>query len=173
MPLSELKLFHANPRQGDVGAIIQSLEAHGQYRALVVNTRTNEVLAGNHTLLALRQMGASDALCHFVDVDDDEATRIMLVDNRANDLASYDDAGLLELLKSLPGLDGTGFDGDAMDELAANLAAISADAPSLDATEQEIPETYEVIIQCSDEATQASLLERLAAEGYTCRALLS
>lgn len=121
VPLDQLHSFPANPRQGDVGAIVESLRAHGQYRALVVNKRTGQVLAGNHTLAALRETGAAEALIHYVDVDEDEAKRIVLVDNRSNDLAAYDDAALLELLRSLPDLSGTGYSGDDLDEILALL----------------------------------------------------
>ena len=45
------------------------------------------------------------------------AARIALVDNRANDLAGYDDSVLLELLESMPDLAGTGFDDAFLAEL--------------------------------------------------------
>lgn len=41
VPIEGLKPYHRNPRQGDIGAIIQSLEHHGQYRPIVVNSRTH------------------------------------------------------------------------------------------------------------------------------------
>lgn len=106
--LTALKPYPKNPRRGDVDEIAQSLRDHGQYRALVVN-KDGTVLAGNHTFLALQQIEAKDALCHFVDVDKDEAKRINLVDNRTGDLAGYDEQLLVEQLKSLPSLDGTGY----------------------------------------------------------------
>lgn len=136
VPVASLKPYGRNPRQGDVGAIVKSLERHGQYRPIVVNARTSEVLAGNHTLMAARQLGWQEIAATFVDVDDDTAARIVLVDNRSNDLAAYDDHALVELLQSLPDLDGTGFDGDALDELLAGFA-LSADAstPSPDPLE--------------------------------------
>ena len=126
VPIDSLKPYGRNPRQGDVGAIIASLERHGQYRPIVVNTRTSEVLAGNHTLQAARALGWTEIAATFVDVDEDTAARIVLIDNRSNDLAAYDDHALVELLQSLPDLDGTGFDGDALDELLADLAGSDA-----------------------------------------------
>jgi hypothetical protein len=52
VPIDGLVPYVRNPRQGDVGAIVTSLERHGQYRPIVVNVgrltgRPNEVLAGN------------------------------------------------------------------------------------------------------------------------------
>ncbi len=114
-----------NARQGDVGAIIESLESHGQYRPLVVQRSTGFVLAGNHTYRALMQMGAEQVAVTFLDVDDDEALRIMLVDNRSAELAVYDDSALVELLRGLTetplDLTGTGFSRDDLDDLVYSL----------------------------------------------------
>lgn len=126
VPVDGLKPYHRNPRQGDIGAIVSSLEHHGQYRPIVVNARTQEVLAGNHTLAAARELGWTEIAATFVDVDDDQAARIVLVDNRANDLAHYDGETLTDILKELATeteyrLEGTGFTGDDLDDLLAEL----------------------------------------------------
>ena len=49
VPIEELKTYPSNPNQGDVGAIIESIKQFGQFRSIVVNKRTMEILAGNHT----------------------------------------------------------------------------------------------------------------------------
>ena len=117
-----------NVRQGDIGAICESLKAHGQYRAIVAQRTTGHILAGNHTWKAAKQLGWKHITTHFIDCDDDAAMRILLADNRANDLASYDDAALAEVLKELNStelsLDGTLFDGDDLDELIVKLEGI-------------------------------------------------
>lgn len=109
VPIDGLKHYGKNPRRGDVGKIADSLVANGQYKPIVVRSGANEVLAGNHTLKAAKKLGWDEIAATFVDVDDDEAARIVLVDNRTNDLATYDEAELVGLLQSLPTLDGTGF----------------------------------------------------------------
>ena len=111
-----------NPRRGDLGAIKHSLECHGQYRPLVANRPTMEVLAGNHTLLAARELGWSEIAVAFVDVTPERARRILLVDNRTSDLAGYDDEALADLLGELPDLVGTGYDDAALSELLDGLA---------------------------------------------------
>ena len=121
-----------NVRQGDIGAISESLKAHGQYRPIVVDRRTNKILAGNHTWKAAKALGWKQISVGFVETkDDDEALRILLADNKANDLASYDDYGLVELLKSLSdtdlGLSGTLFTDNELNDLY-NLV----NSPSLD-----------------------------------------
>lgn len=118
VPVDNLVPYSKNPRRGDVGAIKSSLEFHGQYKPIVVRSGTFEVLAGNHTLQAAKDLGWGDIAATFVDVSDDEAARIVLVDNRSNDVAGYDDAALQELLAELPDLAGTGFSEDDLDGMA-------------------------------------------------------
>lgn len=125
VPLTELRTHPKNIRQGDIGAICQSLEAHGQYRPIVVQRSTGHILAGNHTYQAARSLGWSHVAATYVECDDEQALRILLVDNRANDLATYDDSALSELLKELAatdiGLTGTLYDGDALDTLINDI----------------------------------------------------
>lgn len=123
VPIDGLQHYGKNARKGDVGVIMDSLETHGQYRPVVVRAGTNEILAGNHTVKAARELGWKQVAATFVDVDDDEAARIVLVDNRANDLGGYDESALVELLQSLDGdLAGTGFIDDDVDELLGALS---------------------------------------------------
>src|SRR5262249_21972971 len=56
VPIDSVRGYARNPRRGDLAAIKRSLEVNGQYRPIVVNRRTGEVLAGNHTWLAAREL---------------------------------------------------------------------------------------------------------------------
>lgn len=122
--VDELSLYHRNPRRGEVSAIVDSLSVNGQYRPVVVNigSRTGrplEVLAGNHTVLAARELGWPTVKAVTVDVDDLAAARIVVADNRTAALGSYDSDQLLALLNQLPDLAGTGYDVDALTQAAA------------------------------------------------------
>lgn len=124
-----------NPRQGDVGAIIESIKHNGWYGAIIAQRRTGHVLAGNHRLQAARHLGIDRVPVIWLDVSDDQAVRILLADNRTNDLASYDDTSLAQLLVEIQeatgGLAGTGYDGDDLDDLLASLELpdLAAGAP--------------------------------------------
>lgn len=124
-PVAALRPHPRNPRQGDVGAIHESIAANGFYGSVVAQRSTGFVLAGNHRLHAAIQAGAPQLPVTWVDVDDATALRIMLADNRTNDVAGYDTAALAELLKEITAdagtLEGTGYDGDALDDLLAGL----------------------------------------------------
>jgi DNA modification methylase len=115
VPTDDLRPYHRNARRRAATALRESLTTHGQYRPLVVNRgthtgRPNEILAGNGTWAEIRELGWPVVAVTWVDVDDDTAARIVLVDNRTNDLAGYDDVALLDLLQSLADdLTGTGW----------------------------------------------------------------
>lgn len=172
-PLDELAPFHKNPRRGDVDLIAQSLEANGQYRPLVVNKgtktkRPNEILAGNHTYAALRQLGRTTGAVSFVDVDDQQAARIVVVDNRASDKAKNDDDVLKDLLADLDDLAGSGY----TDEEFAKLVGLDVDGDDPDTSPQLPDAEYAVIVNCRDEEHQAELLAAFEEEGLDCRPLM-
>jgi len=111
-----------NPRNGDTDAIGDSIRHNGLYRPLYVQRSTGHVLAGNHTYQAALELGATLLPVLWLDVDDDEATRILLTDNRTADIGQYDDALLLDVLRDIAthdaGLLGTGYTPDDLDHLA-------------------------------------------------------
>ncbi|MFE2524780.1 ParB N-terminal domain-containing protein [Streptomyces sp. NPDC059382] len=122
VPVADLAPYHRNPRAGDLEAITESLVTHGQYKQIVVNKgsltgRPNEILAGNHTAKAARQLGWDEIAVTRLDVDEDTAAKIVIVDNRTSDLAGYDTELLADILTDLPDLEGTGYDRAQLDEL--------------------------------------------------------
>jgi ParB-like chromosome segregation protein Spo0J len=119
VPLSELRRFPGNPREGDIGAISESLRILGQYRPIVVNSRTNQILKGNHTAAAASALGWTEVAVVWVDVDDDAAAKIVIADNRTADKATYDNDLLVSTIAKLDSLEGSGFDDE--DYLALQL----------------------------------------------------
>ncbi len=114
--VTEVSNHPYNPREGDIGAIIESLSTMGQYRPIVVNKRTKHVVSGNHTLLAAVQLGWEKIAVHWIDVDDEEEIKILIVDNRTSDLATYDSGELNKLLTSTT-VKGTGFSAEDVSEI--------------------------------------------------------
>lgn len=143
-----------NPRNGDTDAITESIVRHGLYAGIVAQTGTGRVIVGNHRYAALLGLGADRCPITWTDVNDDLALRIMLGDNKIGDLARNDEAQLLQLVRDLDGLEGTGFtqrdierlinrveqplellqgltDGDRLVDDEAALARATADNPDL------------------------------------------
>lgn len=146
VPIGQLNHYSRNPRKGDVQAIKESLKAHGLYKPLLVNSgaQTGEqwaVLAGNHTLAAMRELNEeakkqgcpepySSVPVYIIDVDAEEAARIVLVDNRISDQATYNDEQLLNLLEWLPELDGTGYSLPDLDSLRSLIDELEPEEQS-------------------------------------------
>ena len=95
--ISTLSLLPGNPRKGDVQAVRRSYERFGQ-RKPIVALRDGTVIAGNHQLLAARELGWDEIAVVFVDDDEQTAKAFALADNRTADLGSYDDDALADLL---------------------------------------------------------------------------
>ncbi len=121
VPLHDLNPYPGNPRHGNIAAIKESLERNGQYRPIVARRATDEVLAGNHTLRAAQELSWTSISVTYIDCDAEQAKRIVLADNRTNDLAGYDPQALADLLTELPDLAGTGYDQAALDSLLDEL----------------------------------------------------
>lgn len=113
----DLKPFPGNARRGVVDEVVKSLRTHGQYRPIVVQRSTNQVIAGNHTLQAAIKLGWAAIDVTYLDVDDEQALKINLVDNRTSDLGEYDYDALLAQLNELPDLEGTGYPTDLLEQI--------------------------------------------------------
>lgn len=111
-PIDQLVEHPDNPRRGDEEAIDASMAAHGFYGAVLVQSSTRRIIAGNHRTRVARRRGESTVPVLLLDVDDDQARRLLLVDNRTADDATYNNAELTRLLAELSVTDlaGTGYD---------------------------------------------------------------
>ena len=116
-----LKEYPGNPRKGDIDKIAESLIANGQYKPIVVQKSTNYVLVGNHTLKAIKKLDWDFVDAVVLDIDNEAAKRIVLADNRTSDTSTYDYNLLGDMLKSMPTLQGTGYDAAALDQLINNV----------------------------------------------------
>jgi hypothetical protein len=123
--IDDVKPHPRNVREGDIGAISESLKANGQYKPIVYQPSTGHILAGNHTWKAAKALGWKTIGATAFDCTDEQALRILIADNRASDLATYNDKELFDVLQeladSVEGLQGTLYDGDELDDLAYRL----------------------------------------------------
>lgn len=163
VPVELLACHPANPRQGDVGAVAESIKAHGFYGALVVQRSSGYILAGNHRFRAAVQLGLRELPVLYVDVDDEQAKRIMLADNRTSDMGVYDDAALHELLQELvasdDGLMGTGYSDDDLQKL-------------LDEANKPLNlESFRVSVTCETAEQQREAMQALKAMGLEPKAV--
>jgi hypothetical protein len=120
-----------NANVGDVEAIKESISVNGYYAPLIVQSSTGYILAGNHRYAAAQALGFEKVPVIYLDVDDEEAKRIMVADNRTTRLGHDDDEALSALLTELGdsevGLLGTGFNHADLQSLQDKLEKFDAD----------------------------------------------
>jgi hypothetical protein len=118
--LDQLVLLPGNPRQGDVGAISQSLERFGQLKPIVVNDE-GVILAGNHTYLAAKALGWTHVAAVVGGLEGAEQSAFALADNRLSDLATYDNELLYEMASHVEtetgSMAGIGYDDSDLEDL--------------------------------------------------------
>jgi ParB-like chromosome segregation protein Spo0J len=124
-PIDSVLQHPDNYNNGDVEVVAESIEVNGMYRPIFVQKSSGYIIAGNHTWEACKILGAEQIPVVTLDVDDEEAVRIMIVDNRSAALARPDSGRLVRLLHRLQetdrGLAGSGHverDIDVLEALA-------------------------------------------------------
>lgn len=193
VPVEGLKLDPRNARQHDersISGIAASLREFGIRKPVVVRRDTGVVIAGNGSIQAAQLNGWTHYPVVYVDDDDRTATSFAIADNRTAELSTWDQEQLAALLQEVDTVD------DELrrvfDDLAAELpelteaAAASAESALTGAdggkksrasgespTPGALPDKFQIIITCNDEAHQTELLARFKEEGFTCRALIS
>lgn len=142
--LDSIKPHPKNVRQGNVGAIYESAALNGFWGAMIVQRSSGHVLAGSHRYQALKADGQRQGPVIYLDVDDDQAERIMLNDNRSVDDSTYDQVGLARLLAEIyersGTLMGTGYEADDLDNILTDLEQRARTAQEAPATPDPTPE---------------------------------
>lgn len=114
-PIDSITQHPQNYNNGDVEEIMALIERIGMYRPIVVNRETREIIAGNHTWMACKQLHADVIPVVWFDGDDRDELLAMIGDNGTAAKARPDEALLLDLLRDLEanteaGLYGVGYD---------------------------------------------------------------
>ena len=171
VPVGLLRRHPRNARQGDVGAVYESIEHNGFFGYVVVQKSTNYIIAGNHRYLAALQHNMREIPAVFVDVDDEAALRILLADNRTSDLASYDNNRLAEILAELENstegkLAGTGYDADDLEQLIEEIARKNDTSGDAEEKKKKGEDVLAIVLICENEAEQSNLEDKLKSMGF-------
>jgi hypothetical protein len=105
-----------------------------------------------------------------LDVDEQEADKILLTHDPLAGMAEVASDRLQALLGDVQ------TDNEAVRSLFDTLAQEVGGADQLlaetaDRPEVDIPESYQVVVECRDEQDQQAVFERMRTEGYRCRVL--
>ena len=169
-PVEALTPHPDNPRRGDVGAIQDSISAHGFYGAILAQQSSGRIIAGEHRWQAAQAEGLTKVPVVLIDCDDAEAVKIMLADNRTSDVGSYDAQALASLLADQPSLTGTGYTDK---DLAALLDETPAGFGDLNTDPIVIESEYQVLVECDGDAHHRKTIAALTEQGYRVRASLA
>lgn len=147
--ISRLLPHPKNSRLHEVQAIEESVKENGFYGVIVAQASTGYILAGHGRLAALKRSGETEVDVCWLDVDDDRALKILLADNRTNDLAAYNEDALKATLQGIlddgGSLYGTGFDESFLEEVAE---AAKDSETLLDQAIQLRPAREYVVVMC-------------------------
>ena len=105
-----------------------------------------------------------------LDVDEAEADKILLTHDPLAGMATVNDEELAALLRDVD------TECEAVRAMFESLSRELGKADELlaepaDRPEVPVPECYQVVVECADEADQEAVFERMRAEGYRCRVL--
>jgi ParB-like chromosome segregation protein Spo0J len=106
-----------------------------------------------------------------LDLDEREAAKLLALLDPLAAMAQADPDALAELLPDIE------TQNEALravlDRIAARVEVENepGDGPPREPPEVAVPEAYQVVVECRDEAQQRELYERLVAEGFSCRLL--
>jgi len=94
--IAQLKPWAKNPRQHgqDVDALIRSIEHFGWTNPILVQERTNRVIAGHGRLEAAKRAGLLNVPVIFLNMSMRDATAYTLADNKLAELSSWDNLAL-------------------------------------------------------------------------------
>jgi len=82
-------------------AIRESIKKFGQYSPLIVQKSTNKILVGNARFDVLQKLGYKEVECNVIDLSDEDAKTLAIVDNRTSDMAEWNYEMLVEQLREL------------------------------------------------------------------------
>jgi len=105
-----------------------------------------------------------------LDLDEKEAAKLLALHDPLAELAEADSDVLADLLEHVQ------TENEAVQAVLDQMLSSSAkpwegDSTEVARSEVQIPESFQVVIECKDEAEQRALYERFTAEGLACKLL--
>jgi ParB-like chromosome segregation protein Spo0J len=165
--VSALKAWDRNPRHNAdaIPKVEASIRRFG-FAAPIVARRDGTIIAGHTRWEAAKRLCLEVVPVRFLDLDDTEAMALALADNKLSEIAGWDADALRELSREVD-LTEIGWGELEVADLWGELPPVLGDAP-----EDDTVPRHAILVECRSEHEQAMWLERLAAEGVSCRAVM-
>ena len=162
LDIKELKPYEKNPKNHgdkDIDLIIKSIKRNGWSEPLLVCPETMEILSGNGRYIAAKKLGMEQVPVVYAPkgLTEKQKADLVIASNKLVEISGYNNN--LELLLEEFELNADDFGID-----------LSEDKPKMP-KEAEIPEGYEVVVECENELEQQQVFEDLTEKGYKCRIL--
>jgi len=154
---------HPEQQHNAMRAVLQEIRFAGA--ALGRETDQGVVLIDRH----LRQEDVPEDFevpVLILDVDENEANKILATYDPLSAMAGSNEQALNELIRDVA------VTNETIVELLASLASADCDASSNDAGVDVIPEQWGVFIAVDDEESQVALITEMQERGLSCRALM-
>lgn len=176
-PIDSIKPWDRNPMvhpEAQIVALVGEVKRDAWGAVIIAQLSSRRIIAGHCRLEAARRLGMDTVPVRFVDVDDHQADRMALADNKIPEMAEWDDEALTLILRDLSEAE-AGFSGIGWSSL--DLKKLLEEVPAPTEEEDTGPQLggtfFKLIVECADEHQQGELLQRLEAEGFTCKLLMS
>lgn len=160
-----LTLHPRNPNTGDIGAIAESINANGFAGAILAQQTTGHIVAGNHRYIAAQQLGMTEVPVIWLNITDNQALRLLVADNELTRKGTFHEDQLTMVLAELAShneLEGSGFDGDDLDDLLNKL--------NEDDTKPPTPPSYRIALTFPNAEERDQAMRDLQDAGYACKA---
>lgn len=164
--INGLKANPKNPRNiknDDFERLKRQITRLGQYKPIIIDTRTGYIIGGHMRWEALKNLGISNVLVSYITSQNDaEALEYALSDN---DRAGYYDEDLLaNLTGEIPDIQWDDFSIDtkeplSLDKIVENLS------------KDKEPSKFQVIVDCDTRDKQKEVYEKLFDMGYDVKTL--
>ena len=164
MRLSQIKPYKKNAKKHDekqIKNVMQSIKEFGVVQPIVVD-RTNTIIIGHCRYEAMKRLGYDELqedLVKTVDLSEEEAEKLRLLDNKLNE--SEWDMDLLA--EDVPQLDFSDF------EIDWGLSEEQEENTEKERKDVNYNESISVVIECANDEEAEETFTKLSEMGYLCK----
>ena len=159
-----------NPRnnQKAILKVAKSIRRFGFGEPILAREENREIIAGHTRYRAAKALGLKRVPVRFMPLDEDEAHKLAIADNKLGEIAEWDDEKLEDMVleMSIQEAQLLGFE-------MKELAAFGDEDEQKDTQSKLTGLVYKLVVTCADEGAQADLMNRLELEGFEVSPLIS
>ena len=172
--ISDLKPNPKNPNthpKRQIELLAKIMKTQGWRAPITVSTRSGFIVRGHGRLAAAMMLKLTEVPVDHQDYKtDDEERADLLADNQIAELADMNQNLLVDMLRDFAPTFDIELTGFFTDDVHKMLDAASD--REQDAEQDDIPDVFGVVVECSNDKEQRRLIDRLTKEGLKCRALM-